>query len=72
MNSQKIRWVPNLVYIKNIFIFTSSIYFQEQKKMNIKSHTCKEGGNIPRDFCLAFIDELEKQLFIKKTAEVGQ
>ena len=26
----------------------------------------------PIHFCLAFIDELEKQLFIKKTVEVGQ
>ena len=26
----------------------------------------------PQTFCLAFIDELEKQLFIKKTVEVGQ
>ena len=26
----------------------------------------------PQTFCLTFIDELEKQLFIKKTVEVGQ
>ena len=26
----------------------------------------------PQNFCLAFIDELEKQLFTKKTVEVGQ
>ena len=25
-----------------------------------------------QNFCLAFIDESEKQLFIKKTVEVGQ
>ena len=31
-----------------------------------KLHTCE--GFI----CLAFIDELEKQLFIKKTVDVGQ
>ena len=36
-----------------------------------KSHTCEEGGAHLR-ICLAFIDELEKQLFIKKTVEVGQ
>ena len=27
---------------------------------------------IPQNFCLAIIDELEKQLFIKKTVEVDQ
>ena len=26
----------------------------------------------PQNFCLAFIDKLEKQLFIKNTVEVGQ
>ena len=26
----------------------------------------------PQNFCLAFIDELEKQLFIKKTVEGDQ
>ena len=31
-----------------------------------KSHTCKEGGGTSQDFCLGFIDELEKQIFIKK------
>ena len=32
-----------------------------------KSHKCEEGGCAPpQSFCLAFIDELEKQLFIKK------
>ena len=35
------------------------------------SHTCEESGAHPR-ICLAFTDELEKQLFIKETAEVGQ
>ena len=31
-----------------------------------KSHTCVEGGGTPQNFCLAFIDELQKQLLIKK------
>ena len=35
-----------------------------------KSHTCEGGAHFR--ICLAFIDELEKQLFIKKTVEVGQ
>ena len=26
----------------------------------------------PQNFCLAFIDELEKQLLVKSTVEVGQ
>ena len=34
-----------------------------------KSHTCEEGA---AHLSLAFIDELEKQLFIKKTVEVSQ
>ena len=37
------------------------------KKMK---HFCKITPSPP--YCLAFIDELEKQLFIKKTVEVGQ
>ena len=34
-----------------------------------KSHTCEEGGARLR---MAFIDELEKQIIIKKTVEGGQ
>ena len=30
--------------------------------VNKKSHTCEEGGGTPQNVCLAFIDELEKQL----------
>ena len=30
------------------------------------------GGGTPQNLYLAFIDELEKQLFIYKTVEVGQ
>ena len=37
-----------------------------------KSHTCVNGGGTPQNFFLTFIDELEKQIIIKKTAEVGQ
>ena len=37
-----------------------------------KDHThMKKVGHTP-EFLLGFIDELEKQLFIKKTVEVGQ
>ena len=35
------------------------------------THMWRRWGK-PQNFCLAFIDELEKQLFIKKTVEVGQ
>ena len=38
--------------------------------IKIKSHTCEEGT--PQNFFLAFIDKFEKQLFTKKTVEVGQ
>ena len=38
-----------------------------------KIHKCEEGGaHLKCFFLFGFIDELEKQLFIKKTAEVGQ
>ena len=34
---------------------------------------CQDGGaHLSGNFFLAFTDELEKQLFIKKTVEVGQ
>ena len=32
--------------------------------MQKKSHTCEEGGDTPQNFCLEFVDELEKQRFI--------
>ena len=39
----------------------------------IKNHTnFIWGGGTPQNLYLAFIDELEKQLFIYKTVEVGQ
>ena len=34
-----------------------------------KPHTCE---NTSQTLFLVFIDELEKQIFIKKTAKVGQ
>ena len=37
-----------------------------------KNHTHVRRWGTPQNFCFAFIDELEKQLFIKKTVEVGQ
>ena len=36
-----------------------------------ESRESKRWGT-PQNFCLAFTDELEKQLFTKKTVEVGQ
>ena len=36
-----------------------------------KSHMWRRWGT-PQNFSLAFIDELEKQIIIKKTVEVGQ
>ena len=37
-----------------------------------KLDTCEEGGGTPQNFFLGFINELEKQIIIKKTVEVGQ
>ena len=34
-----------------------------------KSCTCEEGGGTPQNFFLGFIDELKKQIFIRKTVE---
>ena len=36
------------------------------------SHRYREGGGKLQNFCLSFADELETQLFITKTVEVGQ
>ena len=36
-----------------------------------KSHTCEEGGTHLIISFWAFIDEFEKQLFIKKTVQVS-
>ena len=40
------------------------------KSIKFFTHVKKVGAH--SRICLAFIDELEKQLFIKKTVEVGQ
>ena len=40
--------------------------------MSSKNHTHVKKVGTPQNFCLAFIYKLEKQLFIKKTVEVGQ
>ena len=46
---------------------------QNESIENIQqSRTWEEGGRTPQNFCLAFIDELEKKIIIKKTVEVGQ
>ena len=38
-----------------------------KKSLTEKPHTFEGGGtHTPHDFCLVFIDELEKQLFTKK------
>ena len=51
-----------------------SVFAKSETGIKIKkSHTCEESGALLRIyFCLAFIDEFEKQPFIKKTVEVGQ
>ena len=50
--------------IKRIWKKMGIIMSEEKKQRLNKSYTCEEGG--------AFIDELEKQIIIKKTIEVGQ
>ena len=47
----------------NILIFTIL-----KKKKKTHTHTCEEGGTHFR-ICLAFVDKLKKQLFIKKLLE---
>ena len=40
------------------------------KKLNLrKSHKYEEGQGIPQNFCLVFINGINKQLFIKETVE---
>ena len=53
-------------------IFTASVDFPSQGLFAKKSQTCEKGGGTPQNFFLPFIDELEKQIIIKKTVEVGQ
>ena len=36
-----------------------------------KLQTCEKGGGTPQNFFLAFTDELEQQMFIKKTVLMG-
>ena len=38
---------------------------------DFKCCTCEEGGGTFQNFCLAIIDKLEKQLFIKKLLNWG-
>ena len=38
----------------------------------LKIRTIRRKWGTPQSFFLAFIDELEKELFIKKTVEVSQ
>ena len=40
----------------------------EKNKKKTHTHTCEEGGTHFR-ICLAFVDKLKKQLFIKKLLE---
>ena len=55
--------------ITRLFVYKQRVY--NQPVLGSKNHThVKKVGHT--NFCLAFIGELEKQLFIKKTAEVGK
>ena len=56
---------------KTFFIVFDRPSFGGKLKFDKKSHACEEGRGTSKNFCLAFVDELEKQLFIKKTVEVG-
>ena len=56
------------------WIFLQRLPIQNHSKQSIAekiAHMWRRWGT-PHNFCLAFIDELEKQLFIKKAVEVGQ
>ena len=62
--------------ISTAFLFqilsnNQSIYNSFLQEMRRKNHTCEEGGPHFK-ICLAFIDELEKQLFIENSVETGQ
>ena len=57
---------------KNIYFVMVTRTWNESIENIQKSGTWEEGGGTPQNFCLAFIDELEKQIIIKKTVEVGQ
>ena len=62
------KWMQKLVKMYTFFIhqfYTSCTIFVYKMYRQFLCST-------PHNFCLAFIDELEKQRFIKKTVEVGQ
>ena len=46
--------------------------FSRKCKNKVKIKHIRRRWGISQNFFLAFIDEFEKQLFIKKTIEVGQ
>ena len=50
-------------------LFTTPFNWISRK---IKSHTCEEDGAHLKSFFLAFIDQLEKQIIIKRVVEMGQ
>ena len=54
------------------FYHTNNRKNQNFEKNVKKSHTREEDGAHLKNFFFAFIDELEKQIIIKKTVEVGQ
>ena len=72
-----INFAKKRVNIKNedkviIKYSRKSLLYNNSKTSMKKSHTCEEGGVHLRFFFLTFIDELEKQIIITKTVEVGQ
>ena len=65
--------IQQLVGVWYVFFFYQNIHHNLQTKKYIKqkSHRGEEGG-AHLNFFLVFIDELEKQIIIKRTVEVGQ
>ena len=66
-----------LMNLSRTITYISTIKFQIMIKktsrlLKEKPQICEEGGAHLTICVLAFIDELEKQIILKKTAEVGQ
>ena len=68
------RWHEHLKFNFKICWFSGILFNQLWKTLYKKkkfTHMWRKWGT-PQNFFFAFIDELEKQIIIKKTVEVGQ
>ena len=64
--------VTDVIVIFHFRLFLPSSVPNSPKNQNLKNHIHVKKVGHTSNFFLAFIDETEKQIIIKKTVEVGQ